>query len=97
MRILRIEGAFFKSGRLEHEFRNPSVVDINQAAASFKSSIVLRINHSKFVDVKSILGLSITLYRSHDYKLEIHGPDKMEARASMLEVFKKHHLLVQLI
>jgi phosphocarrier protein HPr len=58
---------------------------------------VLRINHTKFVDVKSILGLSITLYRSHDYKLEIHGPDETEARAAMLKVFKKHHLLVQLI
>jgi phosphocarrier protein HPr len=74
-----------------------AIVDINQTAARFKSSIVLRINHTKFVDVKSILGLSITLYRSHDYKLEIHGPDETEARAAMLEVFKKHHLLVQLI
>jgi phosphocarrier protein len=74
-----------------------AVVDINQTAARFKSSIVLRINHSKFVDIKSILGLSITLFRSNDYKLEIHGPDEREAKSAMMEVFKKHHLLVELI
>jgi phosphocarrier protein HPr len=74
-----------------------AIVDINQTAARFKSSIVLRINHTKFVDVKSILGLSISLFRSNDYKLEIHGPDETEAIAAMLEVFNKHHLLVELI
>jgi phosphocarrier protein HPr len=35
--------------------------------------------------------------RSIDYKLEIHGPDETEAIAAMLEVFNKHHLLVELI
>jgi phosphocarrier protein HPr len=38
-----------------------AIVAINQAASSYKSSIVLRMK-DKHVDVKSILGLSITLY-----------------------------------
>lgn len=72
-----------------------SIVDINQTAANFKSSIVLQINH-KIVDVKSILGLSITLLNSDTYKLEIHGPDETEAKSAMIEVFKKHHLAVEI-
>ncbi len=72
-----------------------AIVDINQMAANFKSSIVLRINDTKFIDVKSILGLSITLYQTDAYRLEIHGPDEAEATAAMIEVFNKHHLQVE--
>lgn len=72
-----------------------SIVDINQTAADFKSSIVLRISETKFVDVKSILGLSISLYKNLAYKLEIHGPDEEEAKAAMIEVFNKYHLQVE--
>ncbi|GGF93264.1 HPr family phosphocarrier protein [Paenibacillus abyssi] len=72
-----------------------AIVDINQTAARFKSSIVLRINDAKFVDAKSILGLSLTLYQTDEYRLEIHGPDEVEAKSAMLEVFNKHHLHVE--
>jgi phosphocarrier protein len=71
-----------------------SIVDINQTAADFKSSIVLRVSDTKFVDVKSILGLSITLYKNLAYKLEIHGPDE-EAKSAMIDVFNKYHLNVE--
>ncbi|KRE49345.1 HPr family phosphocarrier protein [Paenibacillus sp. Soil522] len=71
------------------------IVDINQTAADFKSSIVLRISETKFVDVKSILGLSISLYQNQTYKLEIHGPDEEEAKSAMIEVFNKYHLHVE--
>ena len=72
-----------------------SIVDINKTAADFKSSIVLRINETKFVDVKSILGLSISLYQNQAYKLEIHGPDEEEAKSAMIDVFNKYHLHVE--
>ncbi|WP_169084138.1 HPr family phosphocarrier protein [Paenibacillus sp. PL91] len=72
-----------------------AIVDINQTAAEYKSSIVLRISDNKYIDVKSILGLSFTLYQNHEYKLEIHGPDETEAKHAMVEAFKKHHLYVQ--
>lgn len=72
-----------------------SIVDINQTASDFKSSIVLRVSDTKFVDVKSILGLSISLYKNLAYKLEIHGPDEEEAKSAMLEVFSKHHIYVE--
>lgn len=71
------------------------IVEINQTAANFKSSIVLRISHNKYVDVKSILGLSITLLQNHPYKLEIHGPDEVDTKSAMVEVFKKYHLTVE--
>ncbi|WP_424767705.1 HPr family phosphocarrier protein [Paenibacillus sp. sgz302251] len=71
-----------------------AIVDINQVAASYQSSIVLRISDTKFIDVKSILGLSVTLYQNHEYRLEIHGPDEEEAKAAMADVFNKHHLHV---
>jgi phosphocarrier protein len=71
-----------------------AIVEISQTAANFKSSIVLRINN-KHVDVKSILGLSITLLKTDEYRLEIHGPDEAEAKAAMAEVFGKYRLVVE--
>jgi phosphocarrier protein len=71
-----------------------AIVEISQTAANFKSSIVLRINN-KHVDVKSILGLSITLLKTDEYRLEIHGPDEVEAKAAMAEVFGKYRLVVE--
>jgi len=71
-----------------------AIVDINQMAADFKSSIVLRTSDSKFIDVKSILGLSIILYQTHAYHLEIHGPDEEEAKTAMIHIFNKHNLQV---
>ena len=72
-----------------------AIIDINQMALGYKSSITLHVSNTKFIDVKSILGLSITLYRDHLYILNIHGPDEEEARAAMLGVFHKHHLHVE--
>ncbi|NEW06311.1 HPr family phosphocarrier protein [Paenibacillus sp. SYP-B3998] len=68
-----------------------AIVEINQAANQFKSSIVMKVGN-RFIDVKSILGLSITLFSNQVYHLEIHGPDEAEARAIMVNLFEKHGL-----
>lgn len=73
-----------------------AIIDINQTANQFQSSIVLRMN-DKNLDAKSILGLSMTLLSATSYKLEIHGPDEAGAKAAMAEVFNKHNLLVEVI
>jgi phosphocarrier protein HPr len=71
-----------------------AIVEINQAASQFESSIVLRIDN-KFIDVKSILGLTFTLISNNEYVLEIHGADKEEASRVMTDIFDKHGLLVR--
>ena len=68
-----------------------AIVEINQAANQFKSSIVIKVG-TRFIDVKSILGLSITLFSNQVYQLEIHGPDEEEAKAVMKQIFEKHGL-----
>lgn len=73
-----------------------TIVDITKKASEFQSSIVLRANN-KHIDVKSILGLSLTLVTTHDYILEIHGPDEEEAKKAMVEVFENHDLTVKVI
>lgn len=73
-----------------------AIVEINQTANEFKSSIVLR-TCDKNLDVKSILGLSFTLLSSQSYTLEIHGPDEKEAKAAIAAVFKKHSLIVEIL
>ncbi|OXM87474.1 HPr family phosphocarrier protein [Paenibacillus rigui] len=72
------------------------IVEINQAANQFQSSIVLKVDN-RHIDVKSILGLSITLLSNQQYELQIHGPDEAEARSVMVELFRKHELSVTLI
>jgi phosphocarrier protein len=72
-----------------------AIVEINQAANQFTSSIVIKVD-KRFIDVKSILGLSITLYSNQAYELEIHGPDQEVAKAVMREMFKKHGFPVKL-
>jgi phosphocarrier protein HPr len=74
-----------------------SIVDINMKANEFSSSIVLVVGEDHYVDAKSILGLSMTLYRDQTYRLYIHGPDEDEAKDAMLEVFAKHHLQAELV
>ncbi|MEK3883199.1 HPr family phosphocarrier protein [Paenibacillus sp. PL2-23] len=74
-----------------------SIVDINRTANAYTASIVLVVGDHQFVDAKSILGLSMTLYRDQTYRLYIHGPDEAEAKAAMLGVFAKHHLRAELI
>ncbi|MBT2761136.1 HPr family phosphocarrier protein [Paenibacillus sp. ISL-20] len=71
-----------------------AIVDINKRANDFSSSIVLVLGPDH--DAKSILGLSMTLYRNQTYLLYVYGPDQMEAKAAMREVFAKHHLQLQL-
>ncbi|MEC0230704.1 HPr family phosphocarrier protein [Paenibacillus alba] len=71
-----------------------TIVEINQAANQFQSSIVLKVG-KRFIDVKSILGLSITLLTHEVYRLDIHGPDEAEAKQAMSDLFKKHGLVLQ--
>jgi phosphocarrier protein HPr len=73
-----------------------TIVDITRTAGRFQSSIVIRVQN-KHIDVKSILGLSITLMSNDTFKLEIHGPDEAAAKAAMEEVFTKHDLEVELV
>ena len=75
---------------------NAAIVEISQAAGKFTSSIVLQAE-SKYIDVKSILGLFTTLVGGHAYELHVHGPDAAEAKAAMAEVFAKHSLDVSII
>ncbi|WP_373229124.1 HPr family phosphocarrier protein [Cohnella sp.] len=73
-----------------------AIVEINRNANLFKSSIVLHVGN-KCIDVKSILGLTVTLAKDYEYRLEIHGPDEAYAEVTMKEIFKKHGLQVTMI
>ncbi|MBD2862593.1 MULTISPECIES: HPr family phosphocarrier protein [Paenibacillus] len=75
---------------------NAAIVEVSQTANKFRSSIVLQYEN-KFIDVKSILGLFTTLLDSGVYDLHVHGPDAEEAKAAMVEVFKKHNLQVNVV
>ncbi|GFZ95274.1 hypothetical protein GCM10008018_46990 [Paenibacillus marchantiophytorum] len=68
-----------------------AIVEINQAANQFQSSIVIKVG-KRYIDVKSILGLSITLFSNETYQLDIHGPDEAEAKQAMNQLFHKHGL-----
>lgn len=71
-----------------------AIVEINQTASSYQSSIVLHCE-DKYIDVKSILGLTLSLIRDTGYRLDVHGPDETEARRGMKEIFEKHGLAVR--
>lgn len=73
-----------------------AIVEINMRANEFSSSIVLVIGPDHYIDAKSILGLSMTLYRNQTYLLYVYGPDQEEATAAMQEVFAKHQLELEL-
>lgn len=73
-----------------------AVVQISQTANKFRASIVLQYDN-KFIDVKSILGLFTTLVDSGVFDLHVHGPDELEAKAAMLEVFTNNGLKVNVI
>jgi phosphocarrier protein len=75
---------------------NAAIVEISQTASQFTSSIVLQAE-SKYIDVKSILGLFTTLVGGHSYELHVHGPDAEEAKKAMSDVFAKHNLNVTVI
>ncbi|WP_106769397.1 HPr family phosphocarrier protein [Paenibacillus faecalis] len=73
-----------------------AIVDINMKANEFSSSIVLVVGPDHYIDAKSLLGLSMTLYRNQTYLLYVYGPDQEEAKAAMKEVFAQHQLDLQL-
>lgn len=69
-----------------------AIVEINMKAHKYTSSIVLIIGPDHFIDVKSLLGLGMTLDRSIPYRLYVYGPDQREAKAAMQELFARHRL-----
>lgn len=72
------------------------MIGIVQTASKFQSSIVLHVGN-KIVDVKSFLGLSVSLIsKSSPYKLEIHGNDEDEAKAEMKAAFKEYGIEVEI-
>ncbi len=72
------------------------VIEINQTASKFKSSIVITTDNQS-IDAKSILGLTYSILNSKSFKLEIHGPDEKEAKIAMSSVFWKHSLPVEVV
>ncbi|MBF6634652.1 MAG: HPr family phosphocarrier protein [Planococcus sp. (in: Bacteria)] len=68
-----------------------AVVDINNTASKFESSIVLKTDN-KLIDAKSMLGLAYSILHSGTFYLEIHGSDETKAKAEMLKVFWKYNL-----
>ncbi|BFT70726.1 HPr family phosphocarrier protein [Paenibacillus sp. P36] len=70
-----------------------AIIEINQAANQFQSSIVIQVG-MRFIDVKSILGLSVTLFNNQTYKLDIQGPDEEEAKEVLQGIFDKHGLKI---
>ncbi|WP_370297614.1 HPr family phosphocarrier protein [Ammoniphilus sp. YIM 78166] len=72
------------------------MVTIAHKAQDFSSSIVLHTGN-KIVDVKSFLGLSMSLMTSTHYKLEIHGDDEEEAKKAMKDVFEKYGMKVEIV
>ncbi|MCY9656464.1 HPr family phosphocarrier protein [Paenibacillus chondroitinus] len=72
-----------------------AIIEINQAANQFQSSIVIQVG-MRFIDVKSILGLSVTLFNNQTYKLDIQGPDEEEAKEVLTRIFDKHGLKITL-
>ncbi|MCZ8518593.1 MULTISPECIES: HPr family phosphocarrier protein [Paenibacillus] len=73
-----------------------AIVEINQTASQFTSSIVIRVEN-RSIDAKSILGLSFTLFGNQNYKLEVYGPDEEEAKKAMAAVFEKHGLQLDVL
>ncbi|QJC54042.1 HPr family phosphocarrier protein [Paenibacillus albicereus] len=71
------------------------IVDINRAASQFESSIVLHAG-GRCIDVKSILGLTVTLVQDECYTLEIHGPDEVDAAVALLDLFAGAGLRVRM-
>lgn len=72
-----------------------AIVEINHTANRFESSIVLLVN-DKHIDVKSMLGLSISLFHDDTFMLEIHGPDEEQAKEALIKAFVNHSLRINL-
>ncbi|RSK25710.1 HPr family phosphocarrier protein [Bacillus sp. HMF5848] len=72
------------------------MVNIVHTANNFKSSIVLH-TPTRTIDVKSFLGLSVSLLEGEEYKLEIHGDDQEEAKKVMNQSFSEYGITVSFI
>ncbi|WP_264195928.1 HPr family phosphocarrier protein [Metabacillus niabensis] len=71
------------------------MASIVNTANKFKSSIVLHAEN-KIIDVKSFLGLSVSLMsNSTQYTLEIHGDDEEEAKEEMKKAFNEYGIKVE--
>jgi phosphocarrier protein HPr len=70
-----------------------NLLKIVHTANKFDSSIVLH-TPEKVIDVKSFLGLSVSLAENTEYQLEIHGNDEAEAKKAMLESFHNYGIQV---
>ncbi|WP_308222883.1 HPr family phosphocarrier protein [Metabacillus halosaccharovorans] len=71
------------------------MASIVNTANKFKSSIVLHAEE-KIIDVKSFLGLSVSLMsNSTQYTLEIHGDDEEEAKEEMKKAFNGYGIKVE--
>lgn len=62
-----------------------------EAAASFKSDIILRKTADEEVDAKSILGLmTLGLEEGQSVTVEVNGPDENEAMNALEELFNNN-------
>ncbi|UCZ54981.1 HPr family phosphocarrier protein [Bacillus shivajii] len=71
------------------------MVEVVQEANKYKSSIVMHTNN-RTVDVKSFLGLTVSLLELKESELEIHGVDEEEAKKAMLDALSKLDIKVNL-
>lgn len=72
------------------------MASIVNTANNFKSSIVLHAE-DKIIDVKSFLGLTVSLMsNSTQYKLEIHGDDEEAAKEAMKNAFNEYGIKVEI-
>lgn len=96
MDFRRMSDAFELARGIENGAINArDMVTIAHSAQKFNSSIVLH-TENKTVDVKSFLGLGISLLTSSHYRLEIHGDDEEEAKKEMTRVFEKYGFNIEI-
>lgn len=96
MNFKKIKEAIEISKNIENgSFPVKEMTDIVQTAHKFQSSIVLH-TQNRTVDVKSFLGLSVSLIRGSEYILEIHGEDEEVAKEEMTKVFSNFGIKVKL-
>ncbi|RSL34029.1 HPr family phosphocarrier protein [Salibacterium salarium] len=76
-------------------FDPQKMTNIVHKAHEFKSSIVLH-TQNRTVDVKSFLGVSISLIRGSESILEIHGEDEEEAKEEMVKAFSNYGMDVEI-
>lgn len=96
MNFKKIKEAFEVTRNIENgSFAAKKMTNIVHAAHKFESSIVLH-TQNRTIDVKSFLGLSVSLIKGSEYTLEIHGDDEEEAKKEMIRVFSEFGIKVKL-